>query len=76
MLEYRLCRACGEIKAGETHERPVLFRNPCPDCGGSWRILSAEEADELFRLPPYEITLYDLIFLIAVGIDPEVPEVS
>jgi hypothetical protein len=75
VLEYRLCRACGIVKPGETSERPVLWRNACR-CGGNWRILSAEEAAELFRLPPYELNIGDVLLLIALGIDPEVPECS
>ena len=75
-LEYRLCCGpCGQIKAGKTLERPILWMNPCK-CGGHWRILEKDEAEELFALPPYELSLADVIWLIAGGIDPEVPEVS
>jgi hypothetical protein len=48
---------------------------PCP-CGGNWRILEPEEAAELYRLQPWELTLYDLFLCIAFRIDPELPEVS
>jgi hypothetical protein len=74
VLEYRLCRACGVVRAGETHERPILFRNVC-QCGGNWRILDEDEAAELFRLPAWQLTPHDIILCILAGIDPEVPEV-
>ena len=75
MVEYRLCCSCGLIKTGKTIERPILWMNPCR-CGGHWRILEHAEAEELFALPPYELTIGDVYLLVAFGIDPEVPEVT
>ena len=73
MVEHRICQKCGRLKTGKTIERPILWMNPCR-CGGHWRILEPDEADELFALKPYDITLHDLILLVAGGINPEFTE--
>lgn len=71
VLTWLLCVSCGDVVAEQRH-RPIT---PCTCAmpGQVWRVLLEAEVDELFRLPPYVLTLPDIILLCAFGIDPELP---
>ena len=72
VLTWLLCHGCGEVVAEQRH-RPL---QPC-GCGKPgevWRVLTDDEVDVFFRLPPWELTIADVWLLAAFGIDAEVPE--
>lgn len=73
MVSFYLC-ACGTIKSGLVRDQPQLALCPCGK--GAWRKLEPDEAAALFKLPPWDLTLYDLFLCVAFRIDPELPEVS